>query len=207
MNSTNRSKSLSILSALAGSAFLLAATVLAIPSGQKGTSGGAPAAAGAGAPGGSRAGTTDNAAMNPNGGQKLTASAIQIQPVDPPQGGDLLIPEDFRIATYEYVIEEVTKTKKFKHVYRAGDTAAAGEKDLVILRLVPEAFKEGSQKKREVTTVSGATSLKMKVVFTSPDGKPLMARDLEGKVRFYGENLRATYDLAKKVANVVDDTF
>jgi len=47
----------------------------------------------------------------------------------------------------------------------------------------------------------------MKVQFTSRDGKVLLEKDLEGKVRFFGENLRATYDIAKKVATVVNDTF
>jgi len=136
---------------------------------------------------------------------KLTASAIQIQPVDPPQG--LVVPEDFRISTYENVIREVEKTKKFEHVYRAGDKDATSAKDLVVIHMIPEAFKPGSQKEREVTTVAGATSIKMKVQFTSPDGKVLLEKELEGHVRFYGENLRATYDLAKKVATVVTDTF
>lgn len=141
----------------------------------------------------------------PAAAQKLNASAIQVERIDPPQ--DLVVPEDFRIATYENVIREVTKTKKFQHVYRSGDKDAAGASDLVILHLVPEAYKAGSQKEREVTTVAGATSIKMKVQFTSKDGKVLLEKDLEGKVRFYGENLRATYDLAKKVAAAVNESF
>ncbi|MGA8072604.1 MAG: hypothetical protein WB995_03960 [Candidatus Acidiferrales bacterium] len=141
----------------------------------------------------------------PAAAQKLSASAIQVERIDPPQ--DLVVPEDFRIATYENVIREVTKTKKFQHVYRSGDKDAAGSSDLVILHLVPEAYKAGSQKEREVTTVAGATSIKMKVQFTSKDGKVLLEKDLEGKVRFYGENLRATYDLAKKVAAAVNESF
>jgi hypothetical protein len=31
-------------------------------------------------------------------------------------------------------------------------------------------------------------------------------RDVQGKVRFFGENLRATYDFSKKVATIVRDT-
>jgi len=137
--------------------------------------------------------------------QKLTASAIQIERTDPPE--DLLVPEAFRVSTYENVIREVTKTNKFQHVYRSGDRTAADVPDLVILHMIPQAFKEGSQKKREVTTVAGSTSIEMKVQFTSRDGKVLLEKDLEGKVRFFGENLRATYDIAKKVAAVVNDTF
>jgi len=137
--------------------------------------------------------------------QKLTASAIQLERSDPPE--DLLIPEDTRVATYENVILQLNKTKKFQHVYRSGDRTAASVPDLVILRMLPESFKAGSQKQREVTTVSGATSIKVKVQFTSKDGKVLSEKVVEGKVRFYGENLRATYDLAKKVAAVVNETF
>ena len=135
----------------------------------------------------------------------MIASAIQIQRIDPPE--DLLVPEDFRISTYENVILQVTKTKKFQHVYRSGDSSAANAPDLVILDMIPQAFKEGSQKQREVTTVSGATSIKMKVQFTSSDGKVLVDKDLQGRVRFFGENLRATYDLSKKVASVVKESF
>ena len=119
----------------------------------------------------------------------------------------MLIPEDTRISLYENVILQLIKTNKFQHVYRSGDRNAANEPDLVILRLIPQAFKGGSQKQREVTTISGATSIKVKAQFSSRDGKILLEKDLEGKVRFYGENLRATYDLAKKVGTIVNNTF
>jgi len=144
-------------------------------------------------------------AQAPAAAQKLSASAIQIERTDPPQ--DLLIPEDFRVATYENVIQQVEKTKKFQKVYRSGDRTAASVPDLIIMRMVPQAYKEGSQKKREVTTVAGATSMKVKVTFTDKDGKVLLEKDVEGKVRFFGENIRATYDFAKKVAKVVEDSF
>ena len=137
--------------------------------------------------------------------KKLKASAIQLERTDPAE--DLLIPEDTRISTYENVILQLTKTKKFEHVYRSGDRRAADVPDLVILRLIPEAFKAGSQKQREVTTVTGATSIKVKIQFSSRDGKILLEKDVEGKVRFYGENLRATSDLAKKVGTLVNETF
>jgi hypothetical protein len=137
--------------------------------------------------------------------QKLTASAIQLERIVPP--ADLLIPEDTRISVYENVILQLIKTKKFQHVYRSGDRTAADAPDLVILHLIPEAFKPGSQKEREVITIAGATSIKVKVQLTSREGKALLEKDVEGKVRFYGENLRATYDLAKKVAGVVNRSF
>jgi hypothetical protein len=137
--------------------------------------------------------------------QKLTASAIQLERSDSPE--DLVIPEDTRVATYENVILQLTKTKKFQHVYRSGDRTAASVPDLVFLRLIPQGFKAGSQKQREVTTVTGATSIKVKIQFVSRDGNVLREKIVEGKVRFYGENLRATYDVAKKVSAVVNETF
>ena len=118
-----------------------------------------------------------------------------------------MIPEDFRVATYENVILQVEKTKKFEHVYRSGDRTAADVPDLVIMRLVPQTYKAGSQKAREVTTVAGATSIKINCIFSDKSGKVLMEKEIEGKVRFFGENLRATYDLAKKVAAIVTESF
>lgn len=181
MKPRNRAAFLSNVSIVVGAAFLLmAASLVAQPS-----------------PQGKPEPTAEKA-------QKLTASAIQFERTDPTE---VLIPEDTRIATYEYVILQLTKTKKFQHVYRSGDRTAADVPDLVILRLIPQAFKQGSQKQREVTTVTGSTSLKVKIQFSSRDGKILREKVVEGKVRFYGENLRATYDLAKKVAAFANDTF
>lgn len=137
--------------------------------------------------------------------QRLTGSAIQLERIVSPEG--LLIPEDTRVSMYENVILQLIQTKKFQHVYRSGDRTAADAPDLIILHLIPEAYKPGSQKEREVTTVAGATSIKVKVQFSSREGKVLLEKDAEGKVRFYGENLRATYDLSKKVAALVNESF
>jgi hypothetical protein len=136
--------------------------------------------------------------------QKFSASSIQIQPMDP---GDVPIPLEFAVAIYENLIMQIRKTGKFQNVYRSGDTTAANAPDLVTLRTIAQAFKEGSQKKREVTTVAGATSITLKVQITDPSGRMLVDRDVQGKVRFFGENLRVTYDFSKKVATIVRDTF
>jgi hypothetical protein len=96
---------------------------------------------------------------------------------------------------------------KFQHVYRSGDKDAASEPDLVTLRTTAQSFKQGSQKKREVTTVAGSSSITLKVQITDHAGQTLVDRDVQGKVRFFGENLRVTYDFSKKVATIVRDTF
>ncbi len=140
----------------------------------------------------------------PQQAPKFSASAIQIEPMDP---GDLKIPPDFRVAIYEYLIEQIQKTEKFPHVYRSGDKNAAGASDLVTLHTTAEAFKQGSQKKREVTTVGGWTSIKLKVQIVDHNGKTLVDREVTGRVRFMGDNRNATYDFSKKVAGIIRESF
>lgn len=134
----------------------------------------------------------------------IKASSIMIEPVDP---GDVLMPPDFQVAVYEYLIEQVVKTKKFEHVYRSGDKAAASAHDLVILRTKAESFKKGSEKQREVTTVSGFSHIKLKLLITDHNGKVLADPDVEGSVHFLGGNLNATYDFAKNVAEIIRNLF
>jgi len=136
--------------------------------------------------------------------QKMSASSIQIEAPDP---GDVPLPPEFRIAVYENLILQIEKTGKFQHVYRSGDKNAANVSDLVTLHTRARAFTEGSQKKREVTTVMGATSLTVNVRITDHVGQSIVDRDIKGKVVLMGENLGATYDFSKKVAKIVRDTF
>ena len=142
-------------------------------------------------------------ASAPQAAKKLIASAIQIEPIE---NGDVSLPPEFRAAVYEHLLEEVSKSGKFQHVYRSGDRAAADVPDLVILRMKVKAFKQGSERTRAVTTVAGATSLNLGVQVTGRDGKVLLDRDVEGKVRFIGGNLRATYDFSKKVAEILQQS-
>lgn len=134
----------------------------------------------------------------------LKASAIQIQQI---QADEVKLPAEFQMALYEHVIEQVNETKRFQHVYRDGDRNAAGAPDLVILHSTVTGFKQGSARARQVTTVAGATDVKVHLQFTDKDGKSLLESDVDGKVRFFGENLRATFDFGKKVAGVVRQKF
>jgi hypothetical protein len=133
-------------------------------------------------------------------GQKLSASAIQIEPVD---AGDVRIPAEFRAAVYEFLLERVRESGKFQQVFRSGDRAAAGVPDLVTLHTTVEKFTQGSQLKREVTTVLGATKVDVSASVTARDGHPLWDRRVQGKVRFFGENLGVTNDLAKRIAELL----
>ncbi len=132
--------------------------------------------------------------------QKITASAIQIQPVD---SGDVQIPAEFLAAVYEFVVQRVRESGTFLHVFRSGDRAAEGVPDLVTLHLVVVGFKQGSQLKREITTVLGATKVDLAAKLTAHDGGTLLDRQVNGKVRFFGENLGVTNDLAKRIAKLL----
>lgn len=134
---------------------------------------------------------------------KTPIYAIQIQTVE---SGAATLPPEFRIALYENIIAEVRKAGGFLNVFRNGDREAAKFPQLVVLHTAVQGFTEGSQRKREVTTVTGATSIKVHVELTGRDGHSLVGRDVEGKVRFFGDNLRATYDLAKGIAKVLHDS-
>src|SRR5580658_883174 len=87
---------------------------------------------------------------------KLSASAIQIALIE---AGDIQIPAEFRFAVYERLVERVRESGAFQKVYRSGDHAADSIPDLVTLHARIDAFTEGSQTKRELTTVLGATTV------------------------------------------------
>jgi len=135
---------------------------------------------------------------------KLSASAIQIEPVE---AGDVDIPAEFRFAIYERLIEHVRKDGAFQKVFRSGDHEAANVADLVILRTKVGKFNEGSQMRRELTTVTGGTSVDVTTTVAARDGHVLWESDLSGKVRFFGENLRVTNELAKQIAKRLRQSF
>jgi len=148
---------------------------------------------------------TGNTALAQDKAQtKIPASSIQILAV---QSNEVKLPIEFQLALYENLIEQMQKAKKFQHVYRDGDTAAANATDLVILHSNVYGFTKGSEGKRQVTTVAGATQIKVHCLFTDKAGKSELAQDVTGNVRFIGGNLRATFDLAKKVAQIAVTNF
>ena len=135
---------------------------------------------------------------------KIKASAIQVDMI---HSDEIKLPAEFQVSMYEDLIRQLQKKSGFAHVYREGDRNAANAPDLVILRSNVTGFKEGSQRKREVTTVAGETSIKIHCVFSDKDGKTLLEADVTGKVRFFGGNLRATYDFAKATTKIAREHF
>jgi hypothetical protein len=134
-----------------------------------------------------------------HGSAKIKATAIQVEMI---QSDEIKLPAEFEIALYENLIRQLEKQGGFQHVYRDGDRSAANVPGLVVLHSTVRGFKAGSERARQVTTIAGATSIKVHCQFTSSDGTSLLERDVNGKVRFFGGNLKATYDFAKKAARI-----
>jgi hypothetical protein len=129
--------------------------------------------------------------------------AIMIEPVG---AGDVVIPAEFRLAIYERLVERVVEMGKFQRVFRSGDKAAEAFPNLIRLHTTVENFKEGSEMKREITKVLGATKVDVTATVTGPDGKTLLNRRVQGKVRFFGENLGVTNDIAKRVTKALRES-
>ena len=136
--------------------------------------------------------------------EKVRASALKVEMI---QSDEIGVPAAFQVAIYENLIQQLGKKASLLHVYRDGDRDAANIPNLVLLHTTVSGFKKGSERIRQVTTVAGATSITIHCRFTSVDGKVLLEKDVNGKVRFFGDNLKATYDFAKKASALVSDNF
>ncbi len=141
---------------------------------------------------------------NDNSPSKVKASAIKVEMV---QSEGIKLPAEFQVALYENLIQQLNKKGGFAQVLRDGDRNAGNIPDLLVMRSTVTSFKKGSERKRQVTTVAGATSMTVRCQFRDSSGHVLLERDIDGKVRFFGGNLKATYDFAKKAARVAHDNF
>jgi hypothetical protein len=130
---------------------------------------------------------------------KINASAITVMMIE---SDEVTLPAEFQVSLYENLIQQLQKNGGFQRVYREGDQSAADAPNRIVLHSTVRGFKKGSELARDVTTVAGATSITVRCEFTDKDGRVLLVRDINGKVRFFGGNLKATYDFAKKAASV-----
>jgi len=126
--------------------------------------------------------------------------AIQVEPVQADEGQ---LPPDFSMAIYEDLIAQLTKSEKFQQVFRSGDKEADGVPNLLVLHMTLEKFERGNQTTRAVTTVAGATKVKVHLKVSTRDGNPVVEKDVQGTVRIFGENLKATFALAKDIATTL----
>jgi hypothetical protein len=131
------------------------------------------------------------------------ASAVLVEPVD---SGDVNIPAEFRLAIYEDIVKKLEASGIYARVFRSGDHRADGIAGLVTLSTEVEKFKAGNQPERELVTVLGATTVKLSVKLSTRDGAILVDKEVEGKVRFFGENLGVIHDAAKRITEMLRKT-
>ena len=123
--------------------------------------------------------------------------SVQVDRVD---RGDVGLEPSFGAAIYENLLEELTKTKQFKQLFRSGDRNANDVPSLLILKITVQKYTPGSETRRAVTTLNGATKLNVRIQLVTRDGHVVLEHVVDGNVRFIGGNLRATHNLAHNVA-------
>jgi hypothetical protein len=126
--------------------------------------------------------------------------SVQVKKI---HAGDVNIEPAFRVAIYENLLDELIKTKEFQQVLRDGDRTADGVQHLLILKITVESYTAGSETRRAVTTVSGATKLRVRTQLCTREGQVVLESVSNGNVRFFGGNLRATHNLARNVAKAI----
>jgi hypothetical protein len=132
-----------------------------------------------------------------------TQWSVQVDQVDP---GEVNLEPAFRVAIYENLIVELAKTKHFQQVYRTGDHHATEVPNLLTLKTTVQKYSPGNETTRAVTTVAGATKLNVRSQLVASDGKVVLEKVVDGNVRFFGGNLRATHNLAKNIANQIKES-
>ena len=130
-------------------------------------------------------------------GGEVQQWSVQVDKVDP---ANVTIERSFRDAIYENLLQELAKAKQFKQVFRSGDRTAEEIPRLLILKTTVQAYTPGSETRRAVTTVSGATKLNVRIQLSTREGDLVQEHVVAGHVRFIGSNLRATHNLAHSAA-------
>jgi len=123
--------------------------------------------------------------------------------VDKVYSGDLDLAYSFQIAIYENLLVELNKTKRFQQVFRDGDRKAREIPNLLVLKTTVEKYTAGSETRRAVTTVSGATKLTVRSQLCTSEGTIVLERTVNGNVRFFGSNLQVTHNLARNIAKTI----
>ena len=88
-------------------------------------------------------------------------------------------------------------------MFRSADRKAKEVPRLLILKTTVQAYTPGSETKRAVTTVSGATKLNIRIQLSTQEGHMVEGHIVAGSVRFIGSNLRATHNVAHSVAAIL----
>ena len=134
--------------------------------------------------------------------QSLEAKMWSVQ-VDKVDAGATTVDPCFSDAIYENLLRELSKSKQFKDVFRSGNRNANDASDVLVLKTVVEKYSRGSETQRAVTTITGATKLKVHFQLITRTGFVVLERTVEGNVWFIGDNLRATNKVANNTAKIL----
>lgn len=126
--------------------------------------------------------------------------SVQVDRVDP---GVTTLDPAFSNAIYENLLQALTKSKQFKDVFRSGDRNANDVPGVLVLKMLVEKYSPGSETRRAVTTVTGATKLKVHMQLVTRNGQVVLERTVEGTIRFMGDNLNATNKVANRTAKLL----
>jgi hypothetical protein len=126
--------------------------------------------------------------------------SVQVDRVDP---GATTLDPCFSDAIYENLLQKLSKSKQFEHVFRSGDQNAADVSGLLVLKMLVEKYSPGSETRRAVTTVAGATKLNVQIQLLTRNGHVVLERTVQGNVRFIGDNLGATNKVANNTAKIL----
>lgn len=129
--------------------------------------------------------------------------SVQVDRVDP---GGTTLDSSFSDAIYENLLRELPKSKQFKQVFRSGDRSANDVSGVLVLKTLVEKYSPGSETKRAVTTVAGATKVKVHVQVLAQDGRVLLDHIIDGNVRFLGDNLGATNKVARNTVKTLKES-
>ena len=145
-------------------------------------------------------GQTPSVKSSGRSGKSAAQWSVQVDQVDT---GNLDLSYSFQIAIYENLVAELKKTKQFPQVFRDGEVRAGEVPNLLMLKTTVEEYTPGSETRRAVTTVSGATKLTVRSQLLTREGKVVFERTVNGDVRFFGSNLRATHNLAHNITKTI----
>jgi hypothetical protein len=126
--------------------------------------------------------------------------SVQVDRVD---AGETTLDPCFSDAIYESLLQELAKSKQFEHVFRSGDRNANDAPGVLVLKTTVEKYSPGSETRRAVTTVAGATKIRIRIQMVTRSGGPVLDRAIQGNVRFFGDNLRATRNVAHNTAKLI----
>src|SRR5262249_32672605 len=85
--------------------------------------------------------TAESKPSSPGSNSSPEQWSVQVDKVDP---GDMNLAPSFQVAIYESLLDELSKTKRFKQVVRDGDRNASEIPDLLILKTTVQKYTAGS---------------------------------------------------------------